>query len=123
MLLQILRSTGPSIFQILTRGLSAVQGVVLFVVFLISLWTAYRFIGFCIHFFFYLKLKNKNLDHFLKVLGNDYHFKKMGEGDKRYKWVKWYIVIKANFDSGGTQVSQVVAPFKYWHYSVVLSFQ
>jgi hypothetical protein len=123
MLLHLLRSTGPSIFQILTRGLSAVQGAVMFVIFLVSIWTAYRFIGFSIHFFFYLRLKNKDLDHFVKVLGNDYYFKKMGEGDKRYKWTKWYIVIKANFDSDGRLVSQVATPFKYWHYSVVLSFQ
>jgi hypothetical protein len=123
MLLHILRSTGPSIFQILTRGLSAIKGNILFLFFLIIVWTAYRFLGFCVHFFFYFKLKNKNLDYFIKVLGNDYHFKKIGEGDKRYKWTKWYIVIKANFDSDGRLVSQARTPFKYWHYSVVLSFQ
>ena len=123
MLLHLLQTSGPGFFEIITKGLSTFQEIFLYLFFLIALWTGYRFIGYCIHIFFYFKLKNKNLDHFLKVLGNDYHFKKMGEGDKRYKWVKWYIVIKANFDSDGTPVSQVVAPFKYWHYSVVLSFQ
>jgi hypothetical protein len=123
MMLDLLQGSGPGFFEIITKGLSTFQEIFLYVFFLITIWTGYRFIGYCIYFYFRLKLKNQNLDYFVKLLGNDYYFKKMGEGDKRYKWSKWYIIIKANFDNEGTQVSNIVAPFKYWHYANILSFQ
>jgi hypothetical protein len=68
------------------------------------------------------KLNQKDLDVFIKTLGDKYFFKKLGHGDKRYRWVKWYIVVKANFDEEGNQISTKVEPFRLWHYGSVLSF-
>jgi hypothetical protein len=123
MILHLLQSSGPGFFEIITKGLSSFQQIFLYLFLLVIVWTAYRFVGYCIHLYFYFKLRNKTLDEFINVLGKDYFFKKLSDGDKRFKWTKWYIQIKANFDDEGSQVSRKVTPFKFWHYAVVLSFQ
>lgn len=68
------------------------------------------------------KLNEKNLEEFIQILGDNYFFKKLGDGDKRYRWVKWYILVKANFDSEGNAIYTRVEPFKFWHYKSVVSF-
>lgn len=110
------------IFEILLKGLKSVSPIFYFFSLAILTWTAYRFLIYLLFFYMRFKLDEKDLDGFIKILGDKYYFKKLGEGDKRYRWVKWYIVIKANFDNDGNRIYSRIQPFKFWHYSSVLSF-
>jgi hypothetical protein len=110
------------IFEILLKGLKSVGPLFYFLSVALLLWTAYRFLSYLLFFYIRTKLDEKDLEGFIKILGDKYYFKKLGEGDKRYRWVKWYIVIKANFDNNGNRIYTRAQPFRFWHYTSVVSF-
>lgn len=111
-----------SIFEILLKGLKSVGPLFYLLSVALLLWTAYRFLSYLLFYYIRAKLYEKDLDGFVMILGDKYYFKKLGEGDKRYRWVKWYIVVKANFDNNGNRIYTRAQPFKFWHYASVVSF-
>jgi hypothetical protein len=114
--------SGPSFFEILSNGFEAVSGIFYFVSYALLAWASYRFMMYIVYYFMRDKLSEKNLDEFIQVLGDGYFFKKLGDGDKRYRWAKWYVLVKANFDSEGNAIYTRLEPFKFWHYTSVVSF-
>jgi hypothetical protein len=114
--------SGPTFFEILSNGFEAVSGIFYLISYALLFWIVYRFIVYMIFYFVRAKLNEKNLEEFIQILGDSYFFKKLGDGDKRYRWVKWYVLVKANFDSEGNAIYTRAEPFKFWHYASVVSF-
>jgi hypothetical protein len=121
-MLNYLYIVGVGFFEILIKGSRSFTGFFIFFFLIVCIWTIYRLIGYLIFLYMKSKLEQKHLDDFVNLLGSKYFFKKLGHGDKRYRWVKWYIVVKANFDEEGNKISGKVVPFRFWHYGSVLSF-
>jgi hypothetical protein len=121
-MLQIYFLAGPSFFEILSNGFEAVSGIFYFLSYSILIWSVYRSLVYVIYFIMRSRLNEKNLEDFIRILGDDYTFKKLGDGDKRYRWVKWFGQVKANFDSEGYGIYTRIEPFKFWHYNSVISF-
>ncbi len=121
-MLNYLYIVGVGFFEILIKGLSSFKGVFAFIFLILFVWIIYRLTGYLLYLYMKSKLEQKHLDDFIDILGSKYFFKKLGHGDKRYRWVKWYIVVKANFDEEGNQISTKVQPFRFFHYASVLSF-
>ena len=69
-----------------------------------------------------MRLKKKDLDGFKKILGNSYKAKSLGQGDKRYRWNKWFFSVKANFDNEGNLICNFIEPVRFWSFRSVLSF-
>ncbi len=121
-MLQSFILSGPSFFEILSNGFEAVSSIFYLISYALLFWIVYRFIAYMVFYFVRAKLNEKNLEEFIQILGDKYYFKKIGDGDKRYRWVKWYVLVKANFDSHGNPIYTRVEPFKFWHYTSVVSF-
>ena len=121
-MLQSFILSGPSFFEILSNGFEAVSSIFYLISYALLFWIVYRFIAYMVFYFVRAKLNEKNLEEFIQILGDKYYFKKLGDGDKRYRWVKWYVLVKANFDSEGNAIYTRVDPFKFWHYTSVVSF-
>lgn len=121
-MLNYLYIVGVGFFEILIKGSNSFKGVFTLIFLIVFIWIIYRLMGYLLYLYMKSKLEQKHLDDFINILGSKYFFKKLGHGDKRYRWVKWYIVVKANFDEEGNRISGKVEPFRFWHYTSVLSF-
>ena len=121
-MLNYLYIVGVGFFEILIKGSRSFKGFIIFFFLIVFIWIIYRLIGYLLYLYMKSKLEQKHLDEFINLLGSKYFFKKLGHGDKRYRWVKWYIVVKANFDEEGNKISGKVEPFRFWHYTSVPSF-
>ncbi len=108
-MLNYLYRVGVGFFEILIKGSSSFKGVFTFIFFILFIWIIYRLMGYLLYLYMKSKLKEKHLDDFINILGSTYFFKKLGHGDKRYRWVKWYIVVKANFDEEGNKLNPSVS--------------
>jgi hypothetical protein len=88
----------------------------------LMIWAAYKSFIWMFLWFLKNKLRSRSLDDFKRVLGNNYQAKSLGEGDKRYKWNKWFFAVKANFDNEGNLVCSFIEPVHFWSLQSVLSF-
>ena len=88
----------------------------------LMIWAVYKSLIWMVLWFLKLRLRNRNLDGFKKLLGNNYQAKSLGEGDKRYKWSKRIFAVKANFDQEGNLVCSFIEPVRFWSLQSVLSF-
>jgi len=118
----LLKAKSISAWQLFRKVLSILSPVfkVLFILF--ACWTAYKMMMWIFLWFLKIKLKGKTLEEFKKVLGNNYVVKKLGEGDKRYKWEKRLFSVKANFDNEGNMICNMMDPMKFWSLRSELSF-
>ena len=121
-MLNYLYIVGVGFFEILFKGSRSFKGVFTFIFLIVLIWIIYRLMVYLLYLYMKSKLQQKQLEEFINILGDKYYFKKLGHGDKRYRWVKWYIVVKANFDEEGNKISGKVEPFRFWHYTSVISF-
>jgi hypothetical protein len=88
----------------------------------LMIWAAYKSIIWIALWFLKQRLRKKNLEGFKQILGNNYQAKSLGEGDKRYKWNKWFFAVKANFDNEGNLVCSFIERVHFWSLQSVLSF-
>jgi hypothetical protein len=114
---------GPGFFEIIFKGILTLKEVVFAVALIFICWLLYRFLGYILYFYFVKKLSHKDLDLYIDYLGNNFQYKHLGNGDKRYKWKKWFVVIKGNFDEDGKLVVNTPEPFDFFSYKSIVSFK
>jgi len=88
----------------------------------LMIWAGYKSLVWGLLWILKKQLRNRNLEGFKKLLGNNYKAKSLGEGDKRYKWNKWFFAVKANFDNEGNLICNFIEPVHFWSVKSVLSF-
>lgn len=111
-----------SIGKLIQKTLAAIWPFFYTIFLLLSIWAAYKSIIWIALWFLKQRLRKKNLEGFKQILGNNYQAKSLGEGDKRYKWNKWFFAVKANFDNEGNLVCSFIEPVHFWSLQSVLSF-
>ena len=111
-----------SIGKLIQKTLAAIWPFFYTIFLLLFIWAAYKSIIWIALWFLKQRLRKKNLEGFKQILGKNYQAKSLGEGDKRYKWNKWFFAVKANFDNEGNLVCSFIEPVRFWSFQTVLSF-
>ncbi len=68
------------------------------------------------------KLKDRDFNSFIELLGDKCQYRLMFYGYKRYKWSKRLIIVKANFNDDGVQISKKIKPLRLLKFKSELSF-
>lgn len=68
------------------------------------------------------RLKQGNLDSFVRVLGQKYQYRRMINGLKRCKWSKLWVNVKASFDENGNLIYKKIHPYIFLRFKSELSF-
>jgi hypothetical protein len=113
----------PGFFDIILKVLWTLKEVVSAFALIIIISFSYRFIGYLVYLYLIKKLAQKDLDFFIHYLGTDYKYKHLGNGDKRYKWEKWMVIIKGNFDEDGKLIVSKPEPFDFFSFKTTISFK
>jgi len=111
-----------SIGKLIQKAFAALMPFFYSLSIVLFVWAGYKSLIWMILWFLKRHLRRKNLEEFKKVLGTNYKAKSLGEGDKRYKWNKWFFAVKANFDNEGNLICNFIEPVHFWSVKSVLSF-
>ncbi|MBU6157471.1 MAG: hypothetical protein KGP35_00435 [Bacteroidetes bacterium] len=113
----------PSFFEFLMKTFGIFKNYFLTFLILLFIWIIYKLISYFIYMFFIRKLVQKDLNYFIEFLGSNYVYKHLGNGEKRYKWKKWLIEIKGNFDEEGRLLVSRAEPLKFFSFKTIISFK
>lgn len=88
--------------------------LVIFILVFIILFSLYKIFA-LIYYYYYLriKLKNANLDTFIKILGGSFRYRVVYDGVIRYKWIKGLLIVRATFDTKGNLVNTERAEYNF----------
>ena len=111
-----------AVWDLIQKTLSVMSPFFYLLSVLMASWTSYKMLMWAFLWLLRKRLQGGTLEDFKKVLGDNYQAKKLGEGDKRYKWEKRLFCVKANFDSEGNMIFNMIDPMKFWSLRSELSF-
>ena len=114
---------GPGFFELIFKSILIFKEVVFAFALIIFCWILYRLSGYILYLYLVKKMAQKDLESFISYLGSDYQYKHLGNGDKRYKWKKWFVVVKGNFDEDGRLIVSRPEPFDFFSYKSIVSFK
>ncbi len=71
----------------------------------ITLIAVYKLVGFLYYQRIKVRLQTADLKTFLEILGTKYQYKPFANGVTRYRWNKFWIIIKSDFDYNGNKTA------------------
>lgn len=89
---------------------------------IIALWFVFKIISFSIYLKFKRKLCDADFATFTTVLDDNYVFRFLDEGNRRYKWSKGLLTVKATFNNNDKLIYKEILPFHFFKLKIEVIF-
>jgi hypothetical protein len=86
-------------------------------------WCFYKLISFFIYLAVSKKLKQGDLHTFTTIVGDNYSYRFLENGARRYRWRKRLLVIKATFDSNDKLAFERILPYNIFTFYTEIIFK
>jgi hypothetical protein len=86
-------------------------------------WSFYKLISFFVYLAVSKKLKRGDLYTFTTVFGDNYSYRFLENGSRRYRWKKRLLVIKATFDSKDKLDFERILPYNIFTFYTEIVFK